>query len=718
MNDISRLRKVVIVVVFAFIIIALQQNVQAATSSQTGQANTSNPKIVSVTRSSNQVFQNDALKLGVVSNTSSSVQYRFLIYSYDTGSWKDIFNGYSTPVSGSQEYDVNVNNLAVGKYKISVWVKAAGTTGTINNSLGLGSYDDYYAFDEICNPKVTVESLPSQVYQDDDVNLTVQSDITGKVQYRVLVNKLNTNEWIDKSNGYSSPVDGNTPFNINIGKFNDYGDYRISVWVKRYERDGMYTNSLGLGNYDNYYCFKQYISPVPQIKDAQVDNMTIGSNPNIKLLSNVSEKVQYRVFINDSSGSWEDVTGGYTSSVDGDNYYATKLSKTLSSGKYKISVWVKNAGTVGRISNSQGLGNYDSYYVLEKVCSPTLNVTATPSSLIEGDTLKLNVSAPQLANAQYRVLVSPASSNTWTDATNGYTSAVSGSDSYEISVNPPFASGKYRISVWVKEANTQGNIQNAQGLGSYDNYYCFTEFVQPKAGANTQYTQTNYNYTLQQVLNMELNQQAVYENSNGQWVAADSNTILKYLDPANYINDPFGRFEFLKLTYYDGISADDINNVLKGKGVLENKGAVFLQAAADSNINPMYLVSHALLETGNGTSNLATGIMVNGETVYNMFGIGAYDENADYYGSQYAYNQGWFSVDAAIKGGAKFVSSSYINNPQYNQDTLYKMRWNPNNPSHQYATDVKWAINQIYNIKSLYDLCPTAKLIFDLPIYK
>nr|WP_269144033.1 N-acetylglucosaminidase [Clostridium guangxiense] len=217
---------------------------------------------------------------------------------------------------------------------------------------------------------------------------------------------------------------------------------------------------------------------------------------------------------------------------------------------------------------------------------------------------------------------------------------------------------------------------------------------------------------------MELNQQAVYENSNGQWVAADSNTILKYLDPANYINDPFGRFEFLKLTYYDGISADDINNVLKGKGVLENKGAVFLQAAADSNINPMYLVSHALLETGNGTSNLATGIVVNGETVYNMFGIGAYDENADYYGSQYAYNQGWFSVDAAIKGGAKFVSSSYINNPQYNQDTLYKMRWNPNNPSHQYATDVKWAINQIYNIKSLYDLCPTAKLIFDLPIYK
>lgn len=718
MNDISRLRKVVIVAVFAFIIMALQQNVQAATSSQTGQVTSINPKIVSVTKSSDEVFQNDTLKLGVVSNTSDNVQYRFFIYSYDTGNWKDIFNGYLSPVSGNQNYEVNINNLTVGRYKISVWVKKAGTTGTIKNSLGLGNYDDYYAFDEKCNPKISVGSLPSQVYQDDNVNLTLQSDINGKVQYRVLINKLNTDKWIDKSNGYSSPVDGNIPFNINIGKFDDYDDYRISVWVKRYGTDGMYTNNMGLGSYDNYYCFKQHINPIPQIKDAQVDNMVIGANPSIRLLSNLSEKVQYRVFINDSNSGWQDATGGYTSPVDGNNYYATKLITKLNSGKYKISVWVKSAGTVGKISNSQGLGNYDNYYVFEKVCSPTLSVTSSPSSLIEGDTLKLNVSAPQLAKAQYRVFVSRDTSNVWTDVTKGYTSPVSGSDTYQISINPPFSSGKYKVSVWVKEANTEGSIQNAQGLGSYDNYYWFTKFIQPKSGTNVEYKQTNYNYTLQEVLNMELDQQPVYENSNGQWVDADSNTILKYLDPTNYINDVFGRFEFLKLTYYDGISADDINNVLRGKGVLENKGAVFLQAAASSNINPMYLVSHALLETGNGTSNLATGITVNGKTVYNMFGIGAYDSNADYYGSQYAYNQGWFSVDAAIKGGAKFVSSSYINNPNYNQNTLYKMRWNPNDPSHQYATDVKWAINQIYNIKSLYDLCPAAKLIFDLPIFK
>ena len=68
-----------------------------------------------------------------------------------------------------------------------------------------------------------------------------------------------------------------------------------------------------------------------------------------------------------------------------------------------------------------------------------------------------------------------------------------------------------------------------------------------------------------------------------------------------------------------------------------------------------------MLETGNGTSALARGIEVNGTTVYNVFGIGAYDNSAVYSGSQKAYREGWTSVGAAIKGGAKFISDMYVN---------------------------------------------------------
>lgn len=711
--------KLSVVAIFAFLIGAIfKQNVQAATISQAGQAANAKAQIISVNTSSDVIKQNDAFTIDVLSNTSSNVQYRFLIYSYDEGKWKDLFNGYSSSVSGNNKYEVTVNNLAVGKYKISVWVKMAGSAGTTKNSLGLGSYDDYHTFDEKVIPKIDVEKLSYDLYQNDDINLKLQSDIAEKVQYRVWISKLNTNQWIDKTNGYSSPVDGNSPFALDIGKIDGYGDYRISVWVKRYNTTGMFSNSQGLGSYDNYYCFNQHINPIPQIKDVAVSNMLASANPNVKLLSNVSSKVQYRIFVNNSNSGWQDVTGGYLSPADGDDYYTAKLNKILSAGNSKISVWVKNAGTDGKIVNSQGFGRYDNYYVFQKICLPKLNVQSSQSLLTEGDTLSLNVSAPELTQAQYRAFVAPYGTNNWTDATNGYTSAVSGSTTYKLSINTPFKAGQYRVSIWVKAAGTSGTITNTQGLGSYDNFYCFTQNVQSKEDAKVQYVQTNYNYTLQDFLNIELNNQPVYQNSNGQWVSADSATVLKYLNPTNYVNDTFGRFEFLKLTYYDGITVDDLNTVLKGKGVLDGKGSVFLQAAAASNINPMYLVSHALLETGNGTSYLATGIVVNNQKVYNMFGIGAYDEDADYYGSQYAYNAGWFSVDAAITGGAKFVSSSYINNSKYNQNTLYKMRWNPNDPSHQYATDVKWAVNQIDNIKSLYDLCPAAKLIFDIPVFK
>src|SRR5699024_11280080 len=118
---------------------------------------------------------------------------------------------------------------------------------------------------------------------------------------------------------------------------------------------------------------------------------------------------------------------------------------------------------------------------------------------------------------------------------------------------------------------------------------------------------------------------------------------------------------------------------------------------------------------------LATGIKVNGKTVYNMFGIGAVDSDPERLGAKTAYEQGWFTVEDAIIGGAKWISSSYINNPYYQQDTLYKMRWNPLQPgTHQYATDVAWAAKQVHNLNKIVYLSQKYNLIlsFEIPSYK
>ncbi|RBP69079.1 beta-N-acetylglucosaminidase [Alkalibaculum bacchi] len=186
-------------------------------------------------------------------------------------------------------------------------------------------------------------------------------------------------------------------------------------------------------------------------------------------------------------------------------------------------------------------------------------------------------------------------------------------------------------------------------------------------------------------------------------------------------------YQFLVLSGSSGISVDDLSKELVGKGILQGKAQAFIDAGKRYNINEVYLLSHALLETGNGKSSLANGILVTSvdgqpvtpKVVYNMYGIGAVDSNPIGGGTEYAYKAGWFSPEEAIIGGAKFIGQGYINE---GQDTLYKMKWNPLNPgTHQYATDIGWATKQTKNIGMVMDICErygSTKLIFDIPVYR
>ena len=150
-------------------------------------------------------------------------------------------------------------------------------------------------------------------------------------------------------------------------------------------------------------------------------------------------------------------------------------------------------------------------------------------------------------------------------------------------------------------------------------------------------------------------------------------------------------------------------------------GQVFIDAGRTHGVNEVYLLAHALLETGHGTSELATGIKVNGVTVYNMFGIGAYDGVAKEAGSRRAYEEGWTTPEKAIVGGARFIGNNYI---QAGQNTLYKIRWNPEAMStvgyatHQYATDIGWAYKQVNTMYNLYNDIGINNRFLDIPVYK
>ncbi|MEK4868660.1 SH3 domain-containing protein [Niallia sp. FSL W8-1348] len=211
-------------------------------------------------------------------------------------------------------------------------------------------------------------------------------------------------------------------------------------------------------------------------------------------------------------------------------------------------------------------------------------------------------------------------------------------------------------------------------------------------------------------------------NYSQSWVSASKEDTAYYLNPDNFLNSETQSLQFLKLSAKANVDDKEVDSkILAGKGILAGKASSFVTAANAYGINEIYLISHALLETGNGTSTLANGVVVNGKTVYNMYGIGAYDGSAVSSGAQYAYNAGWFTPEAAIIGGAKFIAQGYVN---AGQDTLYKMRWNPDaaektgKATHQYASDIGWATKQVNQIYNLYSLLSSYTLNYEIPTYQ
>lgn len=216
------------------------------------------------------------------------------------------------------------------------------------------------------------------------------------------------------------------------------------------------------------------------------------------------------------------------------------------------------------------------------------------------------------------------------------------------------------------------------------------------------------------------------EVSYNAWRNATSSDVKYYLDPVNFSKDKVQRFQFMDLTKSSQVPVSILNQYLKGKGILEGQGQAFIDAGKKYGINEVYLMAHTLLETGNGKSTLAKGIKYNNKTVYNMYGIGAYDDCPEKCGAEAAYKNGWDTPYKAILGGAAFIENGYIggnNADRIVQNTLYKMRWNPEKmvkskaAGHQYATDIGWASKQVQVMSEVYNLRPYV-LYLDIPVYK
>ena len=190
--------------------------------------------------------------------------------------------------------------------------------------------------------------------------------------------------------------------------------------------------------------------------------------------------------------------------------------------------------------------------------------------------------------------------------------------------------------------------------------------------------------------------------------------ITNSMNPSTYATSSRQFYQFAQLNKgYSGLfSADQLNafiaSTAKGRsGALMGTGQYFIDAARLYGVNEVYLLAHAIVESGWGTSTLAKGYAYDGKTAvagkvwpkgtyYNFYGIGAYDSSPLSGGRAMAIKQGWNSREKAIAGAARWIADNYLSN-SHGQNTLYKMRWNYMSFSrygkieHQYATDRQWA---------------------------
>lgn len=148
--------------------------------------------------------------------------------------------------------------------------------------------------------------------------------------------------------------------------------------------------------------------------------------------------------------------------------------------------------------------------------------------------------------------------------------------------------------------------------------------------------------------------------SNGRYYSYDGiyfyTDLIKLLDDyknGNYNNAAnkdkpyYNYYQYVPFRTRSNITASDLDKYLRSKNlsgsVIEGKGSSFVSSGNKHTVNPAYLYSVAVHESGHGTSAIA-------KNKNNIFGIKVYDSST---GSGTVYN----SIEACIEEAAKYIFS-------------------------------------------------------------
>ena len=270
------------------------------------------PAITYVGVSHSPLVEGDTEKFTVTSNYTGDVQYKAFLYSEKTNKWVALSADYSAAVNAQTPYEFKETGaFGLGKHKLSVWVKKAGTAGIKSNANG--GFDSYYVAELNCVTKDAAKRVYANgAAKFETAGLTFKFNgiegiggITGPYLYRLHIYNPTTNVWTKRVSEYKDITKEALEY-----KFDKAGTYMVVVhantaksttWAN-YTKEVKTTANQG-STYGTYEAWKTIMVTVKdgvKVFDTTVATATFGSLVNVKMTAEGTKEfptaTQYQIF--------------------------------------------------------------------------------------------------------------------------------------------------------------------------------------------------------------------------------------------------------------------------------------------------------------------------------------------------------------------------------------------------------------------------------------
>lgn len=231
------------------------------------------------------------------------------------------------------------------------------------------------------------------------------------------------------------------------------------------------------------------------------------------------------------------------------------------------------------------------------------------------------------------------------------------------------------------------------------------------------------------------------------WMMARTEVVSYFMDPRNFFT-PEKIFAFELLGFDPNVhTVDGVREIIRGSFMDGSPdydyAQIIYEAGENAGVSPYFLASRIIQEMGySGESALSRGELTGYEGYYNYYNIGAYAttepggavingakyaqwgkdwEGQEITDTEAAYLLPWTSVERAIKGGAIWIATGYIDK---GQNTLYFQKFDvlddgTDRYNHQYAQNIMMAYSEGMRYYRSYDSIgmTDAGFEFIIPVY-